>query len=234
MATLSPSANWIFTRSWDGSQDAGDFAECIALSPTQRAVVVGDVAGRGSQACAAARALHAYVRSLMLRKAPVVSLLEAADKFFVRSILDDTVAFASLFIAVDDSRLQRMVYGSAGHETALLFARDATGHTHLLPTGPLLGLDFGAPSIFEQNLMDIQNADLLVVVTDGITDARPKQRCAPAFGTAGLVKALAGARRQSCDPAREVYQRATAHASGELNDDSTVLISQLGEAIYPW
>src|ERR1700678_1712699 len=121
MATLSPSANWIFTRSWDGSQDAGDFAECIDLTAGQRAGVVGDVAGRGLQACAAARVLHAYVRALMLKKAPIASLLEAADKFFMRSILDETIAFASLFIAVDDSRLQRMVYGSAGHETALIF-----------------------------------------------------------------------------------------------------------------
>lgn len=234
MATLTPSANWIFTRSWDGSQDAGDFAECIDLSASQRAVVVGDVAGRGLQASAAARILHAYVRALMLRQAPVVSMLEAADKFFVRSILDETIAFASLFIAVDDSRLKRMVYGSAGHETALLFARDAKEHTHLPPTGPVLGLDVGAPSIFEHSLMNIQEADLLVVVTDGITDARPQQMDARAFGTAGLVRALAGARSQSCDPAREVYERATAHANGELSDDSTVLISQLGEATYPW
>ena len=60
MATLSPSANWIFTRSWDGSQDAGDFAECIDLTAGQRAVVVGDVAGEGYRPV---RRLGCYTRT---------------------------------------------------------------------------------------------------------------------------------------------------------------------------
>jgi sigma-B regulation protein RsbU (phosphoserine phosphatase) len=213
-----------------GSKRCGDFAKVVELPPHRRAFIVGDVAGHGAGAGDGAAALSAYVRYLISLQAGLAETLRAASDFFTRRVMNETMSFASLFIAVADLRDGTLAYASAGHEPGMLFDRaDASAHVHLQPTGPVLGLH--GSSVFHQQTIPLFAESLLVVVTDGITDARRHVDDELSFfGTAGVTRAVYSAVRQRRDPVHEIYSAAVMHSGGALTDDACVLVSPLMSA----
>jgi len=216
----------INTRPGGEAACCGDFAEHLYIDPFRSALFVGDVAGRGPAVGRAASALRAYVRSVLLSAMPLAHCLGAVDNFFARSVFDDTVPFASLFIAITDTREAKLRYASAGHEPGLLF-NDTGGHRHLDPTGPLLGLAelLGRPT-FGERAVPLVRGELLVVVTDGITEARRLDGGRLAFfGSTGVVRAVHAARRSLKDTAEAIHEAALEHARGAILDDASVSVS---------
>jgi serine phosphatase RsbU (regulator of sigma subunit) len=218
---------WIQSNPVNGLECCGDFATCVDLAPDRRAIIVGDIAGRGTAAGDGAAALRAYVHRLVARNVAPSEALRAAAEFFTRTVMDDATPFASLFIAVADLQKGLIEYASAGHEPALLFNDgQASSHEHFDPTGPVLGLG-GAPA-FGQHTFPLFRDSFLVVVTDGITEARRSVRDHLAFfGTGGVARAVRDAVLQRQDPAREIHRAAVHHAGARLTDDACVLVSSL-------
>jgi serine phosphatase RsbU (regulator of sigma subunit) len=216
---------WIESTPVNGLECCGDFATCVDLEPGRRAIIVGDIAGRGTAAGDGASALCAYVHRLVARHVPLAETLQAASDFFIRTVMDDATPFASLFIAVADLQQGLIRYASAGHEPALLFNDgEASTHEHFDPTGPVLGL--GTGSAFGEHTFPLFRDSFLVVVTDGITEARRSigDRLS-FFGTGGVARAVRDAVLQRRDPAREVHLAAMHHADGQLSDDACVVVS---------
>jgi sigma-B regulation protein RsbU (phosphoserine phosphatase) len=217
---------WIESSPAGGSRRSGDFAKCFDVGPHRRATVVGDIAGSGDAAGHGAAVLWAYVYYLVARGISPDKALRAASDFFTATVMNDRTPFASLFIAVADLRDGRIEYASAGHEPALLFSGDGV-HEHLEPTGPVLG-PVPEPA-FMQHTHALFRDSLLVVATDGITEARRNVGGSWAFfGTSGVVRAVCDAVREQHDPARAIYGAAAQHAGGAFSDDATVVVSSLG------
>jgi serine phosphatase RsbU (regulator of sigma subunit) len=226
---MTATSYWIASSPGEGLDAGGDFASCVELTPQRRAIVVGDVAGRSAGASEAAIALHAHVRRLVARHTSPSDALLAAHDYFIRTFLSDEIPFASLFLCVADVGERQIRYASAGHPSGLLFNRDATAHAHLAPTGPLLG-PTPAP-VFEQHALPLFRDSFLVVVTDGITDARPSVGDDLVFfGTTGVARAVHAAVMEGSDPARETYRAAVRHAGHALGDDASVVVTPL---IFP-
>jgi phosphoserine phosphatase RsbU/P len=203
----------------------GDFAEHLNLSPERSALLVGDIAGRGLAVGRAARALHARVRSWLLGGIPLPECLRACDDFFTRSIMCDEVPFASLFIAETDEGESTLRYASAGHEPGLLFSETGR-HRHLDPTGPILGLRAILPdSTFGERVVPV-SCELLVVVTDGVTEARRTEgEGLLFFGSTGVVRAVQDARFNRHETAKAIHEAALRHARDTLRDDASVVVS---------
>lgn len=225
-----PASYRIWRTGAGSSKRCGDFAMVIDLPAQRRAFVVGDVAGHGAAAADGADALSAYVRYLVALQVPLSETLRSASAFFNRRVTNEATSFASLFIAVADPRKGTIAYASAGHEPALLFdGADASSHAHLARTGSLLGLE--ANDAFGESAIPLFPESLLVVVTDGITDARHRVDDEYSFfGTSGVARAVFNAVRQRRDPAQEIYTAAILHAGGALSDDACVMVSSLSSA----
>jgi sigma-B regulation protein RsbU (phosphoserine phosphatase) len=210
-------------RAFDGSEHSGDFVKCIPLDPKRQAFVVGDVVGRGAYANEIACSLEAYIRSALFLGLTLSMLVEMTDRFLFRRASGEL--FASLFIAIVDSEARTMTYVSAGHEAALLC--EGSRHEHLDPTGRLIGLGLtpGTRGAFRERSICLGPSYWLVVVTDGITDARPANDRGSFFGTTGVVRAIRSARADRRNPACAVHFAATEHAMGPLDDDASVLVA---------
>jgi serine phosphatase RsbU (regulator of sigma subunit) len=201
----------------------GDFAASIALDHRRTAIAVGDIAGRGEATGIAATALHAYVRSLLLSTESPAAILQASDEFFKRVLLKEETPFATLFVCISDSYLGQCSYASAGHEPALLFTD--RHHAHISPTGPILGLELGDSSRYVARQFAAGRESTLVVVTDGITEARRESTGRlDFFGSTGVVRAFQTAREQGREPAAAIHDAALEHAARALTDDATVLV----------
>jgi serine phosphatase RsbU (regulator of sigma subunit) len=225
---------WIESKSVDETQYSGDFAARLELAPHRQAIIVGDIAGHHAGAGDAA-ALRIYVSRLVLQGVPVNTILRAASNVFSRTLMTEATPFASLFLAVADLRKGSLEYASAGHEPALLFSADPAishHHQHLPPTGPLLGIE--TRPVFGRRTIPLLHDSLLVVVTDGITEARRDVGDAFSFfGSAGISRAVHGAIRNQRDPAQEIFDAAVRHGGGELTDDASVVVAALSADNVP-
>jgi sigma-B regulation protein RsbU (phosphoserine phosphatase) len=149
----------------------GDFYNLYRLSGGRIGVMIGDVSGHGYQAALimaltmSASAIHAQGTddpAEMLRRL----------YFSVKEELTTTEMFVSALYAVVDRENGVLRYGNTGHPHAFVVTR--AGEVERLPAGgPPLGMADEAPTS-EARPWDV-GGDLLVLFTDGITDARNRE-----------------------------------------------------------
>jgi serine phosphatase RsbU (regulator of sigma subunit) len=195
----------------------GDLTDVFPCGDETAAIVIADVCGNDERARDHARYLRHIVRALADDFTPA-GLLELANHAYSRRIDefgDDR--FASIFVATVTGR--RLTFASAGHDFALLISADGR-HRHLPPTGLIAGVS-GSEHYGERTL-GIASLDRLVLVTDGVTDARDAK--GTFFGTGGVARsALRAIAAGVEDPAVQILEAARKHGGGRFVDDASVL-----------
>ena len=217
-------SSWPYTvssavRSSEGGDRCGDMIAYRSLEDGTFAVVVVDVAGRGN----AWRPLAYYVATNLLGLLVLHCRLDRAaciaDRDFRHEFTDTPAEFVAVFAALLDPDGRRMRYFSAGHETALVIALDRS-HRQLGATGPAFGVE--TKPRHSATSVRFGPGDDLVVVTDGVTDARD-ERGVP-FGSSGVVRAALRAKAAGTDAARSLIDDATQYAVFP-DDRAAVVIS---------
>lgn len=190
--------------------------------------VIGDVAGRGPVVGHAARVLTAYARSVLAGGASLNDGLLAIDDFFTRALLNDSVPFASMLIAVTDPDELTLRYASAGHEPGFLF-EDAGHHERLSPTAPLFGLRMLKPwPARVERALRLVGKSVLVLVTDGITEAQDGAgKARTFFGSTGVVRSVHRAGLQGADLPKAIHRAAERYARNGFRDDATVIVARI-------
>lgn len=192
---------------------AGDWYDVLALDDGTVALCLIDVSGHGQST--GVFALQA--KNLML--AGVRQLLEpgAVLSWMSRALGDTGDSFLTAFVARIDPETGVCAYASAGHLPALL-TRD-NGVVELGPTGPLLGPLDGE---WQTAQTDLSEGGVLVVYTDGVTEARNSGK--EEFGEERLTAVLAA--RAGEHPTTVVSTALDAvhdFAHGDALDDLTIV-----------
>jgi serine phosphatase RsbU (regulator of sigma subunit) len=200
----------------------GDLTDVFPSGDASATIVIADVCGKDDQAHGHARYLRNAVRALADVYSPA-GVLDRVNHAFSGRITDfGDDRFASIFVATLTGR--RLTYASAGHDFALLIGSDGR-HKHLPPTGVIVGVR-GSESYGERTL-NVGAADWLVLVTDGITDAR--DATGAFFGTGGVARnALCAVGSGKDDPAAHILEAARKHGGDRFIDDASVLCVRFG------
>jgi sigma-B regulation protein RsbU (phosphoserine phosphatase) len=166
----------------------GDFYQLFPLGSNRVGVMIGDVSGHGYQAALimaltmSAAAFHAQTTA---DPGETLGALVAS----VEEELATTEMHISAFYAVIDARGRRLRYANAGHPHA--FVLHANGAFERLPASdPPLGMMPGSPPTAEAPWDP--EGDLMVLFTDGVSDARGRD--GKAFGEERVLAAI-GANR---------------------------------------
>jgi serine phosphatase RsbU (regulator of sigma subunit) len=151
-------------------QTSGDFYDFVPLPHGQLALVVADVADKGTGA-----ALYMALSRTLLR---TYAWQHPADPAFVlhetnRRILADTQSdqFVTVFCGVLDPTSGSFTYGNAGHNPAFLLPAQANEPVQRLGrTGIPLGIFEDAA--WQTYMITLRPGDCLVLYTDGVTEAQ--------------------------------------------------------------
>ena len=208
----------------DGSEIGGDFYDVFQIGESEWCAVMGDVCGKGAPA-ARLTALSRYtLRAAAIRSASVVQNLEVLNVALVRQANDDRrrgesrFATASLVRFHPDESGLAVRAGSGGHPPPLVVRADGT--VEPIPCrGALLG-------VFDEVTFHPADGhlgldDVLVLYTDGVTEARRGQE---EFGEERLVDLLRGcAGRTAAQVTGAVEDAVLAFQEGTARDDMAVL-----------
>lgn len=151
----------------DAAMVGGDFYDIFRLDERSYAVVMADVAGKGLGSAVYTAMTKFILRAYALEDStPQLALTRLNEAL---SACMPSELFVTLFYGVVDTESKRLTYSNAGHENPLLLRAD-TGCGRLLDvSGPALALTRG--SAYTSHTIDFASGDVLVLYTDGITDA---------------------------------------------------------------
>jgi PAS domain S-box-containing protein len=157
-----------FRPAGTGTQVGGDFYDIFETLPDQWAIAVGDVCGKGAPAAALTALTRYTVRAAAMYEQDPRGVLRVLNQALLRQRGDyrfTTLVFCVLDLSGERPRL-RIACG--GHPRPLLLRPDGTA-TAVGAVGPLLGVVSDAE--FSDQEVDLETGDILVLYTDGLTDA---------------------------------------------------------------
>jgi sigma-B regulation protein RsbU (phosphoserine phosphatase) len=165
-------------------QVGGDFYDFIPISSDRWGMVIADVSGKGVPAALFMGLSQALIRAGTADNSTPVHTVQKANDLLIneaRSSMFVTVLYAAL-----DSKGKVLHYVNAGHNPPLVF-KGGTGEIILLRTrGIALGVMDDIE--FEEKQLKLESNDMLVMYTDGVTEAVNKAQ--EEFGTERLQQML--------------------------------------------
>jgi len=200
---------------------SGDYYDYIPIDAHTIQIAIADVAGKGVPA---ALLMSATAAAMQLETNHERNMLEMVGRLNagIHSVSSDGERYVTLLLAEIDAHKQTLRYVNCGHNPALLFRAKTGTITRLNSSCPPIGIS--QEEICELNSTDLIAGDVLVLYTDGVTEA--ENRIGEEFGTERLYSVV---RRGSSLSAEELMNdifRTAADFCQEVGfgDDVTILV----------
>ncbi len=220
-STLPQLARVQIAGAWQPAREVGgDYFDVIQLDKDRLGICVGDVAGKGITAALLMANLQASFRAFATTEASPQVVCTKLNKFLCANIA--LGKFVTFFYAVLDANARTLTYENAGHLPGLLLRSNGTTET-LRGGGAVLGV---LPDwTYQDYSAQLQPGDLLVLSTDGITEAENAKL--EEFGDKRLLEAARARHGSALDVQRAIMQQVTAFCGGNFRDDATLLVLRI-------
>ncbi|MEL6262738.1 MAG: PP2C family protein-serine/threonine phosphatase [Cyanobacteria bacterium J06626_6] len=188
---------------------------------------IGDVMGKGVPAGLMMTMLRGMLRAEILNSHSPGHLLQHLN-WVMRTDLESSNRFVTLFCAQYDPRTQVLCYGNAAHNPPLLWQANTGQVVRLDADGMLLGLDMDTH--YQENQIQLQPGDTVIYYTDGFTEA--SDRSGQRFDEENLIDAFRWACRnlsssdEILDYLFEMLQRFVG-SDREAEDDTTLVVMRI-------
>lgn len=197
----------------------GDYYDFIARDGERMVVALGDVSGKGTAAALLMSSLHAAVHAQISAKSSLDETVRSVNQYLVENTPANR--FVTLFIGELDLKTGRIRYINAGHNPPLVGRTDGT-IVQLDSGGLPLGLMAAAQ--YEAGELDLNTGDVLVVYSDGVSEAT--NLADEEFGMDRLKAVVQANLRSSASGLRDKVESALSAftQTAPANDDITLLI----------
>ena len=204
---------------------AGDFYDFVRTRDGRLAIVVGDATGHGIGPALITATTQGSLRSLLRVIADPGEVVTLVNQDLTERVEDGR--FLTLFLAVlgEDGTLHGI---NAGHALPFVW-RAATGDVETIGRGgPALGMVSDEVYVAHEP-MHLDPGDVLVIYTDGISEARDPDRPEELFGEDGIRRALAAAAAEE-EGAEGILKcivgEALRMSAGAREDDMTIVVAR--------
>jgi len=150
----------------------GDYFDVIRINDTEFIVIIADVSGKGVPASLLMANLQATIHTLAPFNLSLNMILQNINNLIFKNTSNDK--FITLFILKINTENNEISYINAGHNPPILFHSNNTT-TELSEGGIILGILENIPD-FTETTIKIQPNDIILLYTDGLTDALDKNQ----------------------------------------------------------
>ena len=203
----------------DGMEVGGDFYDVWSIKPGQWGVAIGDVSGTGPEAAGLTALVRHTIRALSLADAEPHDLMTTLNRTLLEATGGQPEAkFCTAIFGLLEEKHLRLTLAGGGHPPVTVRRADGSVES-IIVGGALLGV-FASAAV-ECVTVDLRPGDTMVLVTDGVLEAR---RDMELFDTDGLEAVLASAGPSAGDTAEALEQAVLAHTGGTLTDDMAIVV----------
>ena len=210
----------IFASLLPAREVGGDFYDFSLIDDDRLTFGVGDVSGKGTPA-ALFMAKTATLLKLLARddSSPARIMARLNDELSYRN---ESCNFVTLFFGVLDLKTGELVYANAGHNPPVLKRSDGRVESVAERHGPLLGAWAGMA--YGEGALQLSDGDLLVLYTDGVTEATDSE--GRFFSEERLVDLIASRRFTSAEDAvRAIRATVEEFESGTVQTDDVAVLA---------
>jgi serine phosphatase RsbU (regulator of sigma subunit)/transposase len=165
----------------------GDYFDFVWVDDNILGIAVADVSGKGVPGSLVMTMIRTALRLEARHNHSAAEVMAKVNNFVTRDMKKGM--FVTMFYIILDSRRRVINYSSAGHNPMILYREENDQIYFLKPRGFPLGIDLPDPELFRKSLtqehVSLKKNDLLLVYTDGITEAMNAQR--EQFGEKRLI-----------------------------------------------
>jgi len=195
---------------------SGDFYDVIQLRDGCLAFGIADISGKGAPAAILMANLQAMLRIFSETNSSPADVCTHLN-YHLHEVTEPS-RFATFFYAQWDPARREVHYVNAGHNPPILLGADGSQRLHI--GGFPLGL---FPSvIFDVGHISLETGDLLVLYSDGITEASGLKE--EEFGEMRLEALVAGHRTESLEKIQEAVLEAVGRWCGKEQEDDMRLV----------
>lgn len=196
----------------------GDLYAFLQLAGGRVGIAVGDVSGKGVSAALCMAKLSSDLRIHAVGESEPAVILGRVNQALCDELEEGM--FVTVALLVLDPRSGELRVARAGHPAPLL--REASGRIRELGTPGDSPLGVSAEAVFAQQAYRLQRSDVVLVFTDGVTEAQ--NRRLQLFGDERLAASIRGA-KGSAEAVRDaVLADVEAFVAGHSQNDDLTLV----------
>lgn len=209
-----------YQPAWNEALVGGDFHDALRLPGNKVALVVGDVTGKGLAAATYMAQVKFALRAILHECPEPSEALSRLNRFLLQDQPDGAgVPLVAVALAVVDPHTGDAAVSSAGAEHPLLLR--ANGAAEEIRSGGML-LGTLPDSHYEAAELKLEPGDCLLMVTDGLTEARNGPEF---FGYGGLIRAAREAQAAQLDKmGQAIIAEAKLFTGATMHDDVCLLL----------
>lgn len=198
----------------------GDFYDFIPMPANNVGLAVADVSGKGVPASLIMASVRAFLRAQVDNVYYLYEIVRRINLMLCRDT--QSTEFVTLFYGVLDVPSRRFTYCNAGHPPGLVLREGKI--IELSSDNMVLGID--PEQGYKQAFIDLKNGDLILLYTDGLTDAMNFQ--GETFGRQRVLEAF----QQGGETADQVAQNILWHMRRFVGltrrtDDVTMIVARI-------
>ncbi|MCK5243378.1 SpoIIE family protein phosphatase [bacterium] len=156
----------------------GDYFDFVWVDDNILGVAVADVSGKGIPGSLVMTMIRTALRLEARGNHSATDVMSKVNSFVTRDMKKGM--FVTMFYIILDSRRRIINYSSAGHNPMILYREENKEVYFLKPRGFPLGIDLPNPELFVKSMtqesVKLKKGDLLLLYTDGITEAMNSRR----------------------------------------------------------
>ncbi|WP_106494771.1 PP2C family protein-serine/threonine phosphatase [Lentibacillus sp. Marseille-P4043] len=196
----------------------GDYHHFIKGKDGSLGVAVADVVGKGVPAALCMSMIKYSMDSLPEESMSPKAILENLNRVVERNV--DPSMFITMFYAQYLPSENKLRYSSAGHEPGFYYHKKEDRFEEIETKGLVLGV--AADSNYHRYERFVQNGDMIIILTDGVTECRQGERFIETEEVLDVIKSYSHLSAQ--DMVDHVYKYFERMQNFELRDDFTLII----------
>ncbi len=200
----------------------GDFFDVIHLADGRIGIAIADVSDKGVPAALFMMSCRTLIKGAAIGKTDPGEVLHEVNQLLQED--NEAAMFVTVFYGVYDPDSQRFHYANGGHNSPLVVHADGSSAELPLTGGIALGL---IPDLdYDNKSVTLAPGDLIVMYTDGVTEAFDEQ--GNQFGTQRLQEVFAGAEPTDVQAAnRSVFEAVEKFAGDTPQSDDITCVTLL-------
>jgi len=193
----------------------GDFYDLFELEHDNVGIVVGDVSGKGLAAATLTSLVKNTIKAYAYENDSPAVIMSKVNEMIRRTTAP--AIFITVFFGIFNTRTGILTYCSAGHPPAIVKREGIT--SMLVTNSPAIGAFAGLNYLNDEEVLNY--GDVLIIYTDGLTEARCKGEF---FGEERLINFVNGlALINACELPGVIFGEVVDCTGGKLTDDLALL-----------